>query len=198
MHEPTSEPPLFRPPQGPTSRFRAWHERCTQQTLLDHGWDVPVTCATCGDRNVPEFKGWTPSQAIRVGKSPTVYADLACTQCGANVKKEAGVELVSLFENQPIDPRNKRILSLFLGGILFWLVTGMGLFGIMRTPLFGFFVVSLPMMALVPVMMGMNAKIQGLRRTCPCGTPAYKFMGMLGRSYCFRCSTCGRLMRLKD
>jgi hypothetical protein len=31
-----------------------------------------------------------------------------------------------------------------------------------------------------------------------CGEPDYVFLGMLGRSYCYRCSSCGRLLRLRD
>jgi hypothetical protein len=46
--------------------------------------------------------------------------------------------------------------------------------------------------------MWFNYQIASIRCWCECGRPGYKFMGLLGRSYCYRCSSCGRRLRLKD
>ena len=51
---------------------------------------------------------------------------------------------------------------------------------------------------LQPMILLFNWQVHSPRFRCDCGQPAYKFMGMLGRSYCYRCSSCGRLLRLRD
>ena len=59
---------------------------------------------------------------------------------------------------------------------------------------------SLTLMAVIigPAIMVFNYRISSVRRTCGCGSPDYIFMGLLGRSYCFRCSSCGNLLRMRD
>jgi hypothetical protein len=42
-----------------------------------------------------------------------------------------------------------------------------------------------------------NRRVYGLKAQCACGQPAYHFMGLLGRTDCYRCATCGRLLRLR-
>jgi hypothetical protein len=49
-----------------------------------------------------------------------------------------------------------------------------------------------------PGIMIFNYQIASLRRQCACGRPDYRFLGMLGRSYCYRCDSCGRLLRIRD
>ena len=49
-----------------------------------------------------------------------------------------------------------------------------------------------------PVAVWFRWRIRRLRSACPCGTPRNRFMGMLGRTYCLRCSNCGRLLRFRD
>ena len=94
----------------------------------------------------------------------------------------------------------RAFIALMVGALLF-LLTGASLsffagwhsFGgiLTRTPL-----LFLPLLA--PTIMWFNWQIASIRCRCECGKPAYKFMGMLGRSYCYRCSSCGRLLRLRD
>ncbi|MDY0165578.1 MAG: hypothetical protein RBS80_03495 [Thermoguttaceae bacterium] len=52
--------------------------------------------------------------------------------------------------------------------------------------------------ALVPAIFWFNWRIHGIRHRCECGKPVFLFMGMLGQSYCYRCSSCGKLLRLRD
>jgi hypothetical protein len=51
---------------------------------------------------------------------------------------------------------------------------------------------------LQPMIFLFNWQVQSPGFRCDCGEPAYKFMGLLGRSYCYRCSSCARLLRLRD
>ncbi len=51
---------------------------------------------------------------------------------------------------------------------------------------------------LPPAIFWFNWQIHGARHRCECGQPAYVFMGLLERSYCYRCSTCGKLLRVRD
>jgi hypothetical protein len=185
------------PPSTLFSRYRAWRASYGKDMVLDHGWEVPVPCSVCGRNEVPVYEGWTPSQVIHFGKKPTIYAKLQCGRCGKDLKQEAGEELVRLFADQPVDPRSRRILTFMVVGICLWLALGFGLNFVLPQPWFSFVVVG-PIALLTPLLMLVNSKINAIRRVCPCGSPAYKFMGLLGRTYCHRCSTCGRLLRLQD
>ena len=49
-----------------------------------------------------------------------------------------------------------------------------------------------------PAVMWCNYRIHSIRHECECGKPDYLFMGLLGRSSCHRCSSCGKLLRLRD
>jgi hypothetical protein len=50
----------------------------------------------------------------------------------------------------------------------------------------------------LPAVFWFNSQVHSIRHRCECGRPDYVFMGLLGRSYCYRCSTCGRILRLRD
>jgi hypothetical protein len=56
----------------------------------------------------------------------------------------------------------------------------------------------LPLLLLAPAIFWFNWRIASIRHRCACGRPDYRLMGLIGRSYAFRCSTCGRLLRLRD
>jgi hypothetical protein len=167
-----------------------------------HGWDVELQCPRCGNIAVPVFRGWTPSRAISLGNTPTIYADLDCARCGASLRDAAGRKLVELFTDVSIPLRNRQLIAWFLTcmvraplRLLAAVILGVGAgWGAFRHP------AILPLFALLlgPMIMWFNWQIASMRSRCECGDPAYKFMGMLGRSYCYRCSTCGRLLRLRD
>jgi hypothetical protein len=167
-----------------------------------HGWDVELECGGCGLRGIPEFRGWKPSPSMRFGDSATIYADLACTGCGRGLKEEAGAELTHLFSGMTVPPRNRRLLvhfilivvgiPLILAAIVYYGIS----VGWWTSSAFLAFT-ALPVL-FFPAIMTMNYRIASIRRECPCGAPAYVFMGMLGRSYCYRCSSCGRRLRLRD
>jgi hypothetical protein len=78
-----------------------------------------------------------------------------------------------------------------LGAI--WLGVWAGLWGIWVFSLLG-----LSALLITPATMWCNYRIASIRQQCPCGKPDYLFMGLLGKSYCYRCTSCGTRLRLRD
>jgi predicted RNA-binding Zn-ribbon protein involved in translation (DUF1610 family) len=171
-------------------------EEYRQAMELKHGWGVELECTACGHSGPPEYKGWTPRYPTSFGSTPTIFADLECPSCGRSLEAEAGEKLVEMFSDVDIPSANRRLLvaltlcmvGLAAAAAILLAVTG-SLWG--AAPLF----LLIPMLALIPVF---NRRIASLRQDCDCGNPDYVFMGMLGRTYCFRCASCGRLLRLRD
>lgn len=182
------------------SLLTKYRERMQHQ----HRWEVELHCPACGIVAAPVCRGWTSRHAVGFDHTPTIYADLDCPECGAVLKDVAGRKLVELFADVLIPARNRRLMSAFtalmlcilsvllIGAFLSffsgWRIIGAGL---IQIPL-----LFLPLLA--PTIMWFNWQIASIRCRCVCGPPAYKFMGLLGRSYCYRCSSCGRLLRLRD
>jgi len=171
-------------------------EKYRQSLEHKHGWEVELECGQCGYRGMPTYTGWTPKYATGFGKSPTIFAVLKCARCGSDLEAEASSKLVKMFSEVEIPHANRRILvsfmvyalamavvavlvAIFAGG-LWWLV-----------PL----LLLTPSCMLIPLF---NKRVASIRATCECGDADYIFMGMLGRAYCFRCSNCGRLLKLRD
>jgi hypothetical protein len=167
-----------------------------------HGWEVELQCPECNHDGKPKYGGWTPSKAIKFGDTPTIYANLTCSECGHDLKSEAGTKLTELFKEVRIPPQNKRLLygfifvvyglPLIFAGIL-WAGVAAGWWGYSS-----FVSLSLVVWAIVPAIFYFNYKVHSIRFVCECGDPKYLSMGLLGRSYCYRCSSCGRLLRAKE
>ena len=167
-----------------------------------HGWEVSLICTQCGHDGVPRYDDWTPSAAIHFGDTPTIYAQLFCNQCGKSLTAEAGTELVRMFSGMSTDHVNKRIIGQMivvlavvplLATAILWFGVHQGLWGA-----WAFSLLSLLTLLIAPMIMWFNYKIAAIRHRCPCGRPDYILMGLLGRSYCYRCANCGRLLRLRD
>jgi hypothetical protein len=180
---------------------RRWLAKYGERMRHEHAWDVELTCPVCGTTALPIFHGWTPSNSIH-GRTPTIYAELSCAPCGADLKVTAGRKLVELFANLPIPSRNLRVLFWFLavtlGGPLLLTV---GLFAGVWAGWWGYgaFLILTGLAGFTaPGILWLNWQVHSLRYRCDCGKPAYKFMGLVGRSYGYRCSTCGSLLRLRD
>lgn len=162
----------------------------------EHGWEVELNCTTCGYSGLPTYEGWQPGYSMSFGTTPTVFARLECPACGRDLEPEAGAALVELFSQEKIPKANRSILValvvitsvMALASILLFVFTS-GLWGLI--PL----VLITPVFLLIPVL---NYRVASLRKRCDCGDPHYIFMGMLGRAYCYRCSNCGRLLKLRD
>ena len=206
--------PVSVPPFEPTRRrstrrfrplasYREWVKKCQEPLLNVHGWEVELQCPACGVVAMPVYNGWTPSHAIRLGNRPVIYANLNCPTCGADLKQTAGAKLVELFAEVRVPPRNRRRIATFLvvgllleaflmAAVRFFDNRG-GLWSLVSTCL-----LTGQMILLFPFIIWMNSQIALIRHQCECGRPAYKFMGLLGRSGCYRCSSCARLLRLRD
>ncbi|NLE38030.1 MAG: hypothetical protein GX621_08400 [Pirellulaceae bacterium] len=125
-----------------------------------------------------------------------------CENCGESLREEADVTLRGLFSQQPIDPRNRRLLRnmvallvvvpLLLAGAI-WLGVINGIWG-----WWAFSWLALLGFVFSPASTWFSYRIHSLRHECECGRPEYVFLGLLGRSYCYRCGSCGRLLRLRD
>jgi hypothetical protein len=157
-----------------------------------------LQCPTCGKIALPVFNGWTPSHAINFGDTPTIYVDLTCRSCGADLRQAAGTKLVELFASVGVPPRNKRLIMTFIALILAVELPGAILSLFQRWRQLGVFLLGTPLLPVAPTILWFNGQIASIRSRCECGKPDYKFMGLLGRSYCYRCSSCGRLLRLRD
>ena len=167
-----------------------------ERRQLQHGWEVDLPCPKCGIVAIPVFNGWTPNQKVGFGKTSTICANLNCPRCDADLKEVAGEKLAELFVNVSVPPRNRNaILGYVLLSIALLVCLGGNFW--MRQPAFAW---------LYPVIVVMFTSsrywftryVHSARYQCDCGNPCHKFMGMLGRSYCFRCSSCGRLLRIRD
>ena len=82
---------------------------------LDHGWEVPLRCTHCGAEGLPEFRGWSPNAAVRLGDRGTIYAKLFCPQCDHALTTEAEQKLAELFSGVSTPPANRRAIWLFVG-----------------------------------------------------------------------------------
>jgi hypothetical protein len=167
-----------------------------------HGWEVQLLCPICGYRGLPDYGGWTASAALNFADQPTIFANVTCQKCGQDLKQEAGEKLVEMFTGVPTPTLNRQLLLTFIGLMVgvpmitfaaIWAGIQLGWWGnVAYTVLAGL------SLLLLPAMFWFNWQIHGIRHRCECGNPDYLFMGMLGRSSCYRCSSCGRLLRLRD
>ncbi len=194
--------PVPEPPADADGRrslgLRSLMDRTRENSQLTHGWDVELSCPTCGVIAVPDFGGWTPSHAMNFGNTPTIYADLGCPACGARQEDSAGKKLVELFAHVGVPPANKRLMEVFITVIVSFELSGTILILLGGWRELGGYLLRTPLILLVPAILWFNRQVASIRSRCECGSTAYKFMGLLGRSYCFRCSSCGRLLRLRD
>jgi hypothetical protein len=157
-----------------------------------------LSCPTCGLVALPVFGGWTPNHAIHFGNSPTIYADLSCPACGARLVDSARAKLVELFADVGVPPVNKRLIIVFITLILSFELSGTILIIVGGWRELGGHLLRMPLILLGPTILWFNRQVASIRSRCECGSPDYKFMGLLGRSYCYWCSSCGRLLRLRD
>jgi hypothetical protein len=138
--------------------------------------------------------------AVHFGKAPTLYANLSCPSCGADLREAARAKLVELFSDVPTDRENRRLMGLFVALCVPPMVaTGAMLTRGGRGPNPAWMAAAWAPLVLMPwVARWFTTRVHARLQRCDCGRPAYKFMGMLGRSYCYRCSSCGVKLKLRD
>lgn len=167
-----------------------------------HGWNVELTCTQCSSSGLPRYEGWSPNLAVSVSGRPHIYAKLACPKCGRRLTEEAGRKLVELYRDVAVPEQNGKIIKEFIAGLIivpfvFAALLFVGVqFGWWGYSAFAILAISAAFIQ--PLVMRMNYRIALLRSRCDCGQPDYIFMGLLDRTYCYRCSSCGRLLRLRD
>jgi hypothetical protein len=175
--------------------YREMMDRYRHLLHHEHGWEVELSCLRCGVTAFPVYEGWTPSSAIGFGRTPTIYARLHCPRCGGDLKRAAGQKLVELFSSVFVPSTARRVMRSFIFLMLLW--AGALTWGAVAHWRY-YRLLMLPLVFHRPLIVWFNWQIHSVRLHCDCGTPDYKFMGLLGRSYCYRCSSCGRLLRLRD
>ena len=169
-----------------------------------YGWSVELTCAHCNFSGLPRYEGWSPGLTAESDSGPTIHAKLACPKCGNRLTGEAGRKLASLFKDVAIPEQNDKIIKSFIGGLITFPVALAGLYFMgmqMDWWRWGFGTVLLlaASAAYIPALVIVrNWRIAGLRTRCECGDPTYVFHGLLERTSCYRCASCGRLLRLRD
>ena len=161
----------------------------------EYGWEVELTCPDCGHTGLPRHEGWEPNSAINFGNTPTMFARVACESCGRDVHPVAGDKLRVMFSEITVPKANRRLIVWFVVAVILLVTLPMVAQFVLRP---GFHVASFGAILVLPLIFVFNYRVASMRRRCPCGTPKYIFMGLLGRFYCYRCSSCGNLLRLRD
>ena len=181
-----------------TKLLQAYNE----QLRHEHGWEVPLTCPKCNHEGRPRYDGWTPGSTMNFGNTPTIYANLFCSDCGFDLHEAAGAKLVEMYSDVSIPAKNRQLIWCFVLGMIgviglpmgvIWLGIWAGIWGHQAHASLAFLTIGI-----LPTIYYFNYLVAALRHRCECGEPAYKFMGLLGRSSCYRCSNCTRLMKLRD
>jgi hypothetical protein len=174
------------------------------KSLKTHGWDAELTCGKCGASGKPRYEGRSPSLNAGIGPGVTIYAKLACPQCGRRLTEEARRKLVDLFRDAAIPEQNRKVLRNFIAGLILvpftlafvlffgsqmgWWGWGLGTVWVLLIS-----AVSIPLLV-----MHKNNRIARLPFQCDCGDPHYVFMGLLDDTQCYRCFSCGRLLRVRE
>ncbi len=167
-----------------------------------HGWKVALTCKQCKVNGLPRYEGWASDLTTAEGSRPVIYAKLACPQCGSRLTAEAGQKLAELFKKVPLLEENERIIKGFIAGLILvpaalaLLLLAGAWTGWWRYSAFALLALSAVVIPLL--VMNKNYRIALLRSRCLCGHADYIFMGFLDGTSCYRCSSCERLLRLRD
>lgn len=157
-----------------------------------------MQCPQCDRDGVPTFEDGT-IDTKKVHKNaadvPMLCANVTCSECGNDLKEQAGEKLAELFSDTP---KMFGWPSVLMGVLLFLPILVFGMFWVgafagwwQELELLHWVVFFL---LFLPFLIG-HYFIHPKMYSCECGNPKFLFMGALGRSYCFRCSSCSRLLR---
>ncbi len=169
-----------------------------------YGWDLELTCTRCRNTGLPRYEGWSQNLQTNTGAGVRVYAKVACPKCGNRLTNEAGSKLVDIFRSIELPEKNKKIMKTFIAGIILvpfvlafvllfgtqmdWWGWGLGTVWILVVS-----AVAIPLLVLQK-----NKEIGKLAGSCGCGKPHQVFLGSLDDADCYRCFSCGRLMKLRE
>jgi hypothetical protein len=171
-----------------------------ERTNIPLGWKVELQCPQCGHDGLPKCsEGWTvkPAEyAKNTGDTPLICTDVKCSECDHDLKERAGEKLTELFKDVP--KTTIGLLGVALGVLIF--SPGIVLIGILAGMFAGWWGdwvgwwIYPAMVVCLAITLTFIYITHPLIYACECGSP-FLFMGRLGRSYCFRCSSCSRLLR---
>jgi hypothetical protein len=162
------------------------------------GWEVPLHCPHCGCDTVPRSESnGIDTKAVHKNPDdlPLLLSTMTCTECDHDLKDQASEKLTELFGDVP----KKRGLPSLVMGLLFALpfvvvaIAWAGVFLGWWTD-FGIWLYG-GLAACGLVFLTGHYLIHPKMYSCECGNPHFLLMGAVGRSYCFRCSSCSRLRR---
>ena len=94
-------------------------------------------------------------------------------------KDAAGTKLAELFADVTVPPANKRLLTVFIILILSFELSGTILIFLGGWRELGGYLLRTPLILLGPAILWFNGRIASIRSQCECGSPAYRFMGLL-------------------
>ena len=166
-----------------------------------YGWNVELVCGQCKSSVMPRYEGRLQHVAAVSGDA-TVFAKLACPACGHRLIDEPVRKLADLFADVPVSAQNHRIVKQFIAGLVvvpvmlaFVLFMGMqmGWWGNNAFRLLALSAAVIPLLAILR-----NYRIALLRSDCDCKKPVYRFLGSLQGTNCYRCSSCGQRLRLRE
>jgi len=169
-----------------------------EQVQINHGWEVDLKCPQCDQSGIPAFEdGTIDTEKIHKNAAgiPMLCADVTCSECGHDLEAQAGEKLKELFSETPTTFGWASILmaTLFFVPILMLGIFWVGAFAGWWQDL-GFWHLGAVVVWVAIFLIG-HYLIHPMMYSCECGNPKFLLMGALGRSYCFRCSTCSRLLR---
>jgi uncharacterized protein YbaR (Trm112 family) len=177
-------------------------ERYRRALEHHHDWQLELACPRCRRTGLPRLNGQSDTLAVNWGDNPILFMILSCPECGQDLRDVAGQKLREAFGGLDIPERNRtlrrRFLFVMIGIPLLVaavMTAGMVL-GFWGAEVFLSFLVLALFAA--PSLMIASYRIALLRHSCACGLPDYRFHGMLGRSSCYRCASCGRFLKLHE
>jgi hypothetical protein len=174
------------------------------RTGKNYGWDVDLTCTKCRFSGLPRYEGWSENLQTGIGGNVTIFAKVACPQCGRRLTDEAGRKLADLFEGVGIGDQNRKILTRFIAGLFSvpFVLAFVLMFGVQMDWWgwgLGTVWVLLASALSIPLLVMMKAKRIGeLSLRCACGKPHYVYMGSLDNEQCYRCYSCRQLLKVRD
>jgi len=173
-----------------------------ESSRLQYGWDCELECLKCKHIGQPKIYALKQGKILRAKKIPVLHMTLHCLACGQDLQREAESEIVKLFSDIHISKKNAKLITwnricsvclsfLLLLCLYFSMFTDFPI----RQTFPSFVLISLVFIVVVKYFV---YQFTLLKKACACGSTKLVFMGSLGQSYCFRCASCGTLVKIDD